>query len=449
MCYNNTYLILTLNLTMNRYLLASLLDWRQKTNRKPLLLMGARQVGKTTLLHTFGKSFENYVYLNFEDQPRLKDLFTNSLDPHDIIPAIAIEKKIKITPEKTLIIFDEVQECPDALNSLKYFNENAKEYPVCAAGSLLGVKLKNTKGFPVGQVHFLHLYPLSFGEFLEAINEAQLKKYLDDVNALEPLSAIIHQRCMDYFKLYLYIGGMPEAVHHYAQHKDLRAIRDIQNNILNAYHLDFAKHAPPDQIMRINQVWKSIPAQLAKENQKFVYSVIRKGARAREFEMAIQWLFEAGLIYKIYQISVPKIPIKAYSHFDFFKLFLLDVGLLGAMTDLSADTLLHGDQLFQEFKGTYGENYVAQVFARYYPELYYWSSEGKAELDFIIQHENHIYPVEVKSGETNKKRSLLVYQSKYDPILSIRVSPLNLKKDGSILNIPFYFLDYIKKLLGS
>ncbi len=433
---------------MKRNILNSLKKWKNDPKRKPLLLMGARQVGKTHILNEFGSTeYTHCLYVNFEDMPMLGSLFSTSLDPHEIIRVLSIEKQIQIQPHDTLIIFDEVQECPNALNSLKYFCERAPEYHICAAGSLLGVKLSHTKGFPVGKVDFLHLYPLSFLEFLDAINEPQLKDYLISIKKNEPLPEILHNKLMRHFKVYSYIGGMPEVVADYVETQDLNRAREIQKKILNAYQLDFAKHAPSDQVMRINQVWQCIPSQLAKENKKFIYSVIRKGARAKEFEIAIQWLFEAGLIYKTFSISAPKIPLKAYMHFDIFKIYLLDVGLLGAMTNLSATAVIHGDELFQEFRGSIAENGVAQMLAVDNPELYYWSSEGKAELDFIIQRDNDIYPIEVKSGESLKKKSLLVYINKYKPTLSIRCSPMNLKRDGSILNIPFYLLDQLNQVI--
>lgn len=427
---------------MKRNILNSLKKWKRDPKRKPLLLMGARQVGKTHILHEFGRTeYDNYVYLNFEDMLTLCSLFANSLNPHDIINVLSIEKHVQIHPHTTLLVFDEVQECPSALNCLKYFCERANEYHVCAAGSLLGVKLSHVKGFPVGKVDFLHLYPLNFSEFLDAINEPELKNYLHAIKKIEPLPDILHKKLMRYFKIYSYTGGMPEVVVNYIEKQDLNSVRDIQKKILSAYQLDFAKHAPKDQIMRINQVWQCIPSQLAKENKKFIYSVIRKGARASEFEIAIQWLFEAGLIYKVFNISTPKIPLKAYVHFDFFKLYLLDVGLLGAMTDLPAKTVIHGNVLFQEFRGSIAENSVAQMLAVQNQELYYWSSEGKAELDFILQKDNAIFPIEVKSGESSRKKSLLIYADKYHPTISIRCSPMNLKQDGAILNLPFYLFD--------
>ena|SRR3990167_2752747 len=432
---------------MRRSALQQLLQWKTNPNRKPLLLMGARQVGKTYLLHKLGRTYSNYVYLNFEDTPSLCELFSKNLDPHKIIKVLAIEKKTAIQSQHTLIIFDEIQACPNALVSLKYFCENAAEYSVCAAGSLLGVTLMHTKGFPVGKVNFLHLYPLCFSEFLEAINESELKNYIQTIEKIEPLPEILHEKLIHYFKYYLYIGGMPASVMQYIQTENFDLVRETQKEILDAYRLDFAKHAPTDQTLRINQVWECIPSQLAKENKKFIYSVIRKGARAKEFEIAIQWLTEAKLIYKTFNISTPKIPLKAYTHFDIFKLYLSDVGLLGAMTNLSATTLIHGDQLFQEFRGSFIENYVAQVLARLHNELYYWSSDGKAEIDFIIEQDQIIYPIEVKSGISAKKKSLLIYAEKYKSSRLIRCSPMNLKQDGLILNVPLYLMDYFPTLL--
>lgn len=433
---------------MKRQILHQLQAWQRKDSRKPLILMGARQVGKTTVLQQFAsESFDNFVYLNFEDEPHLQRLFDNSLNPSRLLQAIEIEKKQKITPESTLIIFDEVQECPNALNSLKYFQEDASQYPICAAGSLLGVKLKNKKGFPVGKVDFLHMFPMGFLEFLEATGEPELKTYLDTIDCIEPLSGNLHEKLMQHFRFYLFIGGMPEAVARYIATKDLFETRTIHKAILQAYALDFSKHAPGNQIMKINQVWRVIPSQLAKENKKFIYSVIRKGARAKEFEQAIQWLVEAGLVYKTFNITTPKIPIDAYANFEFFKLYLSDVGLLAAMANLEPNTVLQGDLLFQEFHGAFIENYAAQTLTRNYENTYYWSSEGSAELDFIFQHEGKNYPLEMKAGTSSRKKSLLIYDKKYKPSLLVRSSPMNLKQDGRILNCPLYLLSQLPKLL--
>jgi len=434
---------------MNRDIIRQLIEWKQSTRRKPLLLMGARQVGKTYILKEFARTeYERTIYLNFEDNPGLSRLFDKSLDPLEIIKALSIDQEKEITPGNTLIIFDEVQECPRALNSLKYFNESANEYHICAAGSLLGVKLAHTKGFPVGKVNFLHLYPLSFMEFLDAINASKLKNYLLEIENLEPLVETLHQKLVEYLKIYLYVGGMPEAVAEYVAEDDLVRVRSVHDEILKAYSLDFAKHAPANQVMKINQIWESVPSQLAKENKKFIYSVIRSGARAKEFEVALQWLAEAGLIHKVFSISKPGLPISAYANLEHFKLYLVDVGLLGAMSDLSAKAILHSEQLFQEFRGSLIENFVAQELAIQSKKLYYWSSQGRAELDFIWTHENIIYPIEVKSGQSSKKQSLRVYIEKYKPELSIRCSPMNLHRTDDFLNCPLYLVGKLARLLS-
>jgi len=330
---------------------------------------------------------------------------------------------------------------------LKYFNELANEYHICAAGSLLGVTLANSKGFPVGKVNFLNLYPLSFNEVLQAKGENKLIEYVESQWTIEPFPNILHEKLLTFFKEYLYVGGMSAAVLEYVNSGDFNRIRETQKDILEAYQLDFAKHAPPNSVMKIHQVWDVIPSQLAKENKKFIYSVIRKGARAQEFEVAIQWLLEAGLIHKVYNTSVPKLPLSAYVDHNIFKVYLVDVGLLGAMANLSAKAIIYGNEIFQEFQGAIIENYVAQELARQGYELCYWTSAGQAELDFILQHDDMIYPLEVKSGISSRKKSLLTYVQKYQPRLQIRTSPMNLKLDGQILNCPLYFLGDINKLL--
>lgn len=433
---------------MERRILKKMRQWKQNPHRKPLVVMGARQVGKTTSLKCLGeRDYENNVYLNFEDNPHLKTLFDANLKPDYLLNAIHIETGIEIKPEKTLIILDEIQECPNALVSLKYFNEMANEYHIATAGSLLGVKLLNTQGFPVGKTDFLDMFPLSFFEFLDAIGEKELTHFLEDIKKIEPIPANLHEKCLHYFRHYLYIGGMPEPVKTYIKTNSLDSVRDAQQAILRAYSLDFSKHAPPNQIMKINQVWNVIPSQLAKENKKFVYSVLRKGARAKEFEIAIQWLKEAGLVHKTFNITTPKIPLEAYVNFEFFKLYLVDVGLLGAKANLSAKTLLHNNELFQEFRGSYIENVAAQALAKNHYQLYYWTSEGKAELDFVFEHDGIIYPLEIKSGMTDKKKSLRTYIQKYQPKLSIKSSPKNLCKNNDSLNCPLYLLERLPNLL--
>lgn len=432
---------------MKRDIFKQLVKWKNSERRKPLLLMGARQVGKTYILKHFGdKEYQKVIYLNFENSPQLKGIFEASKEPLEILKLIKIDQGVEVEAQNTLLIFDEIQECPDALNSLKYFEEHAHEYHVCAAGSLLGVKLAHTKGFPVGKVNFLNLYPLSFFEFLSAIGEEDLRLYLQSVEKLQGLPESIHIKSLSLMQHYYYIGGMPEAVFEYVKTEDFLRVREVQNEILKAYQLDFVKHAPSDQVMRISQVWDSIPAQFAKENRKFIYSVVRKGARAKDFEIALQWLMEAGLIMKVSLVSKPAIPLKAYANFEFFKVFLLDVGLLGAMTGLSAQILISGHQLFQEFKGAYTENYIAQTLSLSNEALFYWGSEGTAEVDFLIEDEGGVYPLEIKSGTTNKKKSLRVYDDKYHPAYCIRSSPMNLTLDNNLLNCPLYLFEFLGQL---
>lgn len=427
--------------TMDRDLHTDLQAWKIAKNRKPLILQGARQVGKTHLLKVFGEhEFANFIYLNFEEDPELKKFFLHSLDPVKIIEKIGIYKEFEIKPHKTLVIFDEIQECPEALNSLKYFCESAKELHVIAAGSLLGVKMIHTKGFPVGKVDFLHLYPLSFFEFLSAIDKQKLRIYLEKLSIIEPLPEPFHYELLELLKKYMYIGGMPEAVSAYVQSGNLLEIRKIHNAILKAYDLDFAKHAPKEDIMKIMQVWNSIPRQLAKEHKKFVFSLVKESARGREYESAIQWLCEAGLILKSYNLSTPKLPLPAYGDTNAFKIFMLDIGLLAAMCDLSVSTIVNNNNLFSEFNGAFTENFVAQSLARKQRTLYYWTSGGTAEVDFIIEQDGKIYPLEVKAGASRRKKSIQVYEKRYEPELVLRSSTLNLKHDGKLCNLPLYLI---------
>ena len=433
---------------MKRTILEKLIAWKKSPDRKPLLLYGARQVGKTYILHTLAKTaYRDYVYLNFEDSPILKRYFEANLDPMDIIYKLCIHFNHSIEPEHTLIIFDEVQECPLALNSLKYFNEKANTYHVCACGSLLGVKMGHQAGFPVGKVNFQHLYPLSFMEFLDAVGEERLKEYAMDLNTIEPLPEPFHIKLTEWLRIYYFTGGMPEAVLTYIRSKDFNAIRKVHLDILKSYELDFSKHAPKTLSMKIAEVWRSIPSQLARENKKFIYSLIRNSARAREYEEAIQWLHAAGLIYKIHLISTPKIPLKAYSDMNVFKIYLLDVGLLNTIADLPITTVLDGNHVFQEYRGSLTENYIFQALAAYFDNQYYWTSQGTAEVDSVIQYGNHIFPLEVKANISVRSKSLQVYYDKYHPDLMLRTSMLNLKQDGNILNIPLYLIENMPRLL--
>jgi predicted AAA+ superfamily ATPase len=429
--------------TMKRNIFNKLEKWKKSSGRKPLVLLGARQVGKTYSLKQFGKEhFRDMLYINLETEPAVHPLFKGSLDPYTIIKNLEIYYNTTVDKANTLIIFDEIQESPEALTSLKYFCENAPDYYIATAGSLLGLKTKRSKGFPVGKVNFLSLYPLSFFEFLQAIDQHKLTDYLKSITTFEPLSEPIHERALNYFKTYLYIGGMPEAVQHYALNENLLEIRNIQNEIIKAYEFDFAKHAPSELVTRITEVWYALPRNLAKENKKFIFSAIREGARAREYDAAVQWLLDAKLIYRAINIAAPRLPLPAYSDNSAFKLYMNDVGLLGALSHLESRTVLQGDAMFTEFKGALIENFVATNLAALSDDkLYYWTSGNTAEIDFITDDDGRLYPLEVKSGSSNKKKSLAVYDERNHPEFLHRTSPMNLRCDGRVCNYPLYLME--------
>jgi predicted AAA+ superfamily ATPase len=426
---------------MEREFYQKLLTWKASELRKPLVLRGARQVGKTYILTEFAKQeYTDHIYLNFDENPHFAKFFDENLDPERIIKDLNIYFKTTIQPRSTLIILDEIQECPQALGCLKYFCEKKNEYHLAAAGSLLDVKL--TKGFPIGKVNFLDLAPLSFFEFLHALGENRLRLMLEEIEHPEAISEIFHNKLMTLLKYYFIIGGMPEAVATYLKTENLQQVRAVQKEILDAYMLDFAKHAPKEKVIKIMNVWDSIPNQLAKENKKFIFSAIRKSARARDFETSIQWLKSAGLIVKAHLISTPKLPLDAYSDKQAFKIFLLDIGLLGAMSKLDPPIILEGEKLFQEFKGALTENFVAlELHDKHFDGLYYWASEGIAEVDFIISTEQRIFPLEVKASFSKKKKSLLVYDEKFskeEPLVLSRASLRNFASDGKVINYPLY-----------
>lgn len=433
---------------MERDLYKKLIEWKAESGRKPLIVRGARQVGKTYLLKTFAeKNYDSYLYLNFEEEPRLAELFKRELKAAALLENIGIYFETKIHPKRTLLIFDEIQASPEALNSLKYFQEQANEYHIVAAGSLLGVKLSHTKGFPVGKVNFLDLYPLNFFEFLTAINKNKLREYLESIQINDEISSLFHDELLLILKKYFYIGGMPEVVREYVRSENFASIRTIQKEILDAYTLDFVKHAPAEQVMKITQVWDSIPAQLARENKKFIFSAIKESARGREYENAIQWLSDAGLIYKSHHVSVPKLPLRGYEEKDYFKVFLLDVGLLSAMSHIPAKSILENENYFGEFQGAFTENFVAQALVEKKLLLHYWTSSFTAEVDFLIEHELQVYPLEVKADLSRKKKSLLVYNEKYKPKMMLRASLRNLKKEEKVLNIPLYMISQLINFL--
>lgn len=433
---------------MKRNIFNKLIAWKAGSSRKPLVLLGARQVGKTFSLKQFGdQCFSQMLYLNLEAEPQVHQLFLGSLNPHNIIKNLEIYYNITIDAKNTLIIFDEIQESPDALISLKYFCELAPEYFVAAAGSLLGLKTKRSKGFPVGKVDFLSLYPLSFFEYLEALGENKLVTYLQSIKSAEPLPQPLHEQALTHFKIYMYVGGMPEAVKKYVECRNIVEIRSIQDNIIKAYEFDFAKHAPSELITRISEVWHSLPRNLAKENKKFIFSAIREGARAREYDAAIQWLIDAKLIYRSINIATPKLPLPAYGDRSAFKLYVNDVGLLGALSNLNGRAIIQGNDLFAEYKGALTENVVANILAVQDDDrLYYWTSGNTAEIDFIIQKNSELYPIEVKSGQSTKMKSLHLYDERYHPSELLRASPMNLKHDGRIRNIPLYLMERYQEI---
>lgn len=428
---------------MERILINELQKWKEKSDRKPLILRGARQVGKTWLLKDFGKkSFKDVCYINFEQKDVLGAIFEGTLSPKRIIEQLSVYSGKKILPEETLIIFDEVQEMPRALTSLKYFAEEAPEYAICCAGSLLGVALHEGTSFPVGKVEFLDLYPLSFREFLLANGEEMLLDYiLKDGN--RDLAAFT-EKLTDYLKKYFVIGGMPSAILKWLDTHDFFEVDDVQKQLVAAYENDFSKHAPRQMIEKIRYVWDSIPSQLAKENKKFVYGLVREGARAREYEDSLMWLSDAGEIIRTYNISKPDIPLKAYADLKSFKVFLLDVGLLRCMSGVSPKVILEGSRIFEEFKGALTEQYVCQelqLFKRLQTN-YYWTSSSAAEVDFLISDGMEVFPLECKAGLTMNAKSLKVYRQKYMPRLSLRTSLLHYSKnkEEGMVNIPLYML---------
>ncbi|NRF41185.1 ATP-binding protein [Pedobacter foliorum] len=423
--------------------------WKTDSNRKPLVLQGARQVGKTWLLKHFGATeFDNVAYFNFEEQPDLKQFFENTKDIKRILQNLSLVYGQAILPQKTLIIFDEIQECNEALNALKYFYENAPEYAVVSAGSLLGVAMSKGNSFPVGKVDFLQVNPISFSEFLAA-DDSQLFNYLEGIDKIEPLPDIFFNPLVDKLKKFFVCGGMPEAVVTLLDTQDVERTQQVLQNIVSAYALDFSKYAEPKDVPRINHLWSSIPSQLARDNKKFLYQSVRSGARSREYEDALLWLSHAGLVHKVCRSSKPGLPISAYDDLSAFKLYLIDVGLLRRLSLLDPIAVREGDRLFTEFKGALTENYVLQhLIKNFEVQPRYWTSNNQAEVDFLIQVKNEIIPIEVKSDENVKSKSLSVYNGLYQPPVRIRYSLKNLKKDEGLINIPLFMVDYTEKLLS-
>lgn len=431
---------------MYRTAIEQLYKWKEKKNKKPLIIRGARQVGKTWLMNEFGRqAYDSVVYVSFDHNKRMQDLFEGDLDVERIITGLELYIGHKIDANKMLLIFDEIQEVPKALTSLKYFNENAPQYQIVCAGSLLGVALHKGTSFPVGKVEFLDLYPLSFTEFMMAMGQARFVELLQ--NGDFEMATTFKQTYIDLLKHYYYVGGMPEAVLSFSNKKDFSEVREIQQRILTAYEQDFSKHAPHEAVPRIRMLWNSIPSQLTKENKKFIYGLIREGARAKDYELALLWLADCGLVHKVHRVTAPNLPLKAYEDMKSFKLFMVDVGLLSCMVRLRQDTLLDGNELFKEFKGALTEQYVLQQLKTLKGiEAYYWTNDhGTAEVDFIVDNGNELIPVEVKAETNLQAKSLKVYRDKYNPKLSIRTSMADYKKENWLLNLPLYAIEIFSR----
>lgn len=417
--------------------------WKASKYRKPLLLRGARQVGKTWLMKEFGKSeYDRFIYINLDHNPQMQNLFSQDFDINRILKGIEIYTEQTIT-ENTLIIFDEIQEIPAALASLKYFSENAPQYHILCAGSLLGVALHGGSSFPVGKVDFLELFPMTFAEFLLAMGKEQYFKLLQsqDFDMANHFAPDLISLLRDYY----FVGGMPEAVRVFSETKDYGAVRSFQKKILDAYEQDFSKHAPVEVVPRIRLIWNSIPSQLSKENKKFIYGLLREGARAKEYENALMWLSDCGLIHRVYRVTVPKLPLKVYEDLKAFKIYLLDVGLLGCLAGTDKEMILNKNALFVEFKSSLTEQYVLQEMRANGIAPYYWTNEkGSAEIDFLISSGREPVPIEVKAEVNLKSKSLRVYHEKFEPQYSVRTSMQGYQTAGWLLNIPLWAIGSTK-----
>ena len=433
---------------MYREKIKELEEWKNSKDRMPLIIRGARQVGKTWIMKEFGKdNYKKVAYINFDGNKRMEELFEPDFDIDRIIQGLRIETKVDIDAKDTLLIFDEVQEVPKAIASLKYFCENAREYHIIAAGSLLGVALHEGTSFPVGKVDFMYLYPLNFKEFLLALGEEQLVEILNkkDWN----LISVFRDKLILYLREYYFIGGMPSVINKYLETKNFRKVRETQLRLLNSYEEDFSKHAPSEIVPRLKMLWNNIPAQLAKENKKFIYGLIKEGARAKDYELALSWLIDCGLIYKVDRVNKPNLPLIAYQDTSAFKLFILDVGILGAMTRIDERVLLEGNKIFTEFKGAFTEQFVlTELKSNKDIPIYYWSAKrATAEIDFVIQLGIDIIPIEVKSEENLQAKSLKTFVEKYKTTKNIRTSMSNYRKEESLINIPLYCIGNIEKIV--
>jgi uncharacterized protein len=432
---------------MKRTLYIKLLEWKNSNSRKPLLLQGARQVGKTYLVSSFGhEEYENFIYINFEFQPSYKELFSKALDPKVIIENIGYILEKNITHINTLIFFDEIQLCPEAITSLKYFQEKANEFHIIAAGSLLGVSIGKQSSFPVGKVNFLTMYPMSFYEFLCALDQESLANKI--MFTTQKLENVIHEKLIDLMKLYLFIGGMPEVVSDYIKNRNMVQVREIQNEILVSYQNDFSKYTDKVNAIKLSELWRTIPYQLARENKKFKYSEVKHKARAANFETTIEWLKNAGLIHIVPIIRTAKLPLAGYADYSKFKIYMLDTGLLGAMLDISSELITRPDALFSEYNGAFIENYVCIELIKHLGKSpFYWNSDREAEVDFVFQMNDKIIPLEVKSGMDTNTKSIRSYAEKYAPNYIIRASPRIYSQHEIFLNIALYEVMRIERFV--
>lgn len=424
-----------------------LIAWKTRKDHRPLIIEGARQIGKTWTMRHFGTTqYEKVAYFNFENSKELCDEFKVTKDPKRLIPLLELHCGFKISPKDTLLIWDEIQECGDALNSLKYFVEEAPEYDILAAGSLLGVSLARD-GFPVGKVEFLKMYPVTFKEYLRVVDN-RLFEYICDANISSKLPEVVYNKLKGYCREYMICGGMPRALLAWIIHRDMNRVEDEINSLVRAYELDFSKHAPKNLVAKITDIWRSIPSQLARENRKFVYKLVRSGARAREYEDALMWMQQAGIIYRILDCVEPCLPISAYEDVSAFKVYVFDIGLLRIMSNLDKNLILSDNPLYKEFKGAFMENYVLQSLM---PQLKrkpsYWTSDGKAEVDFLIQKNDSIIPIEVKASDNVASKSLGVYIKKYSPSKALIISSRNVSEKGEVLEIPHSLCDWVINLI--
>ncbi len=433
---------------MKRNAIKQLINWKKKSQKKPLIIEGARQVGKTWLMKEFGRTqYKQVVYINFENDFKMRTIFDTDLDVKRIIQDMELNTNLKINPRDTLIIFDEIQECPKALTSLKYFNEDAPQYSVVAAGSMLGVTLHKGTSFPVGKVEFIQLYPMSFSEFLDAVGESRFLPFMEssDFRTLTVFKDVLIRLLKHYF----YIGGMPEVVNDFINNRDFNNVKEIQDWILRTYNQDFSKHIDSNLVERIKMVWNSIPSQLAKENKKFIYGAVKKGARANDFELAIAWLRDCGLIYQVHRLNKPAVPLKFYEDFSAFKMFISDIGLFCNLCGVNSQLLIEKEKIFEEFNGALTEQYVLQQLKNRERNIFYWSTDtSRSEIDFMIQAGENAVPIEVKATINLQAKSLKFYREKFKPKISVRTSLADYKKTDDLYDIPLYMIEYLDKIIN-